>query len=139
MKLYAIRNWHTGDLISHVPGSVAETMYARSSRADSNHLTEAVRVLALADADYLSEHNLAPETWVTITLHSLAVRDAKPGEIIETLYNCDVPSGNIYRIAERNEVTGKVTAYKHNRQGKAHLMPSNDCRLIDPSTIEHLF
>lgn len=65
----------------------------------------------------------------------MTVRDAKPGQIIETLSH-GTPTGNVYKIADHCPIIGKVSAYPRFTNIKVKLHPSNECRIIEPDTID---
>ena len=65
----------------------------------------------------------------------MKVRDAKPGDIVEPLYN-GAGYNNLYRVTGFCSANERVTALTRFTKNKVMLYPDNDCRLIDPKTVD---
>jgi len=66
----------------------------------------------------------------------MTVKDAIPGDVIETMFmHCGelIASGNIFRIAVRQEHPGRISAWRRFKQGKIGLYADLPCRLAPRS------
>lgn len=60
---------------------------------------------------------------------TLTVADAKPGDIIEMIYN-NQPSGRYYRVGKPCAIIGKVACYERFTKLKVKVHPTNHCRIV---------